>query len=239
MTKLFTILVICTGLLSAGALTGCMTARPTLIAVLAADVSSTHAQPWAADILKERVAQLCDDCAVQVYDAAADGDTQDAQFDEAIGDGAALVILDPVDPERAEALTQRSEDLPVLAYATLVPGADWFVGISSPAAVATSGSAPDSDLMAARELIAGERTSFAFVPAAAMSKRAAEVAVGVLADEAVADPVDYEGVPSWLFDPAEVTVRNLTSVVVASGAMTLDDLCAGQTAQRCARLGLL
>ncbi len=238
MMKFFTIVLICTGLLSTGALTGCVSARPTLIAVLAADESAGHDQPLAVDVLKERVTQLCEDCSVRVYDAARAADTQDAQFDEAIGDGAALVILDPVDPERAEVLTQRADDVPVLAYAHLVPGADWFVGMPAPATVPTNASAPDSDLMSARELIAGQRRSFTFIPAAAMSTQVAEVAVRVLADEPVVDPVDHEGVSSWLFEPIEITVNNLTSVLVGSGAMTLDDLCSGVTAQRCVRLGL-
>src|SRR5918993_79006 len=54
--------------------------------------------------------------------------------------------------------------------------------------------------------------------------------------------VDVEGftdrVESWLYDDQEVTVDTLTSVLVAHGAVSLDDLCSGATEKRCARLGL-
>jgi ABC-type xylose transport system substrate-binding protein len=96
-----------------------------------------------------------------------------------------------------------------------------------------------SDLEAAREVISKDRDSFSYVPAAAMSAKAAEVAVGELADEPVGESVDHEGVDSWLFEAVEVTVNDLTSVLVASGAMTLAELCTGDTAKRCARLGLV
>ncbi len=88
-------------------------------------------------------------------------------------------------------------------------------------------------------MILRDRKSFSYVPAAAMSSKAADVAVGELADEPVGESVDHEGVPSWLFESVEVTVNDLTSVLVASGAMTLAELCEGETAKRCTRLGLV
>ncbi|UUZ57943.1 hypothetical protein [Nocardioides sp. B-3] len=146
------------------------------------------------------------------------------------------MILDPVDPELAESLVQQAGEVPVMAYGTLVPGADWFVGVADPA---TPASGVTSDSEAAREVITRDRESFSYIPAAAMSDRAADVAVGELADEPVGESVDHEGVPSWLFESVEVTVNDLTTVVVASGAMTLAELCAGDTAKRCAKLGLI
>jgi hypothetical protein len=63
--------------------------------------------------------------------------------------------------------------------------------------------------------------------------------VGELVGEPLDGAVDNGGVPSWLFEPVEVTVNDLTTVVVARGAITLEELCAGDTAKRCARLGLV
>ncbi|MEO5664552.1 MAG: hypothetical protein ABIR39_14860 [Nocardioides sp.] len=222
-------------LLGASVLSGCSAVDTTVIAVLAADQETQLQQPLNVERLQERVEEICDGCTVEVYDAGSDADTQAELFDRALVD-ADLVILDPVDPELAESLVQRAGEVPVMAYGTLVPGADWFVGLADPA---TPASGVTSDLEAAREIISKDRDSFTYVPAAAMSAKAADVAVGELADEPVGEPVDHEGVDSWLFESVEVTVNDLTSVAVASGAMTLAELCDGDTAKRCARLGLI
>ena len=50
--------------------------------------------------------------------------------------------------------------------------------------------------------------------------------------------VDVDGVESWLYSDSEVTIDTLTSVLVAEGIVTLDDLCSGNTRKRCATLGL-
>lgn len=228
------VLLIC-GLLAMSALPGCTAVDSTVIAVLAADEGSQVQQPLDVGRFEERVAEICDGCTVVVYDAGSEAARQSQQFDEALLD-ADLVILDPVDPEQAESLVQRAGDVPVLAYAALVPGADWFVGMADPAPAAAD---VDSDLEAARQVISRDRDTFSFVPAAPMSSKAADVAVRKLADEPVEEPVDHEGVPSWLFESVEVTVNDLTSVVVASGAMTLAELCEGDTARRCTRIGLV
>lgn len=220
-------------LLVTSALSGCAGVDSTEIAVLAAD-EQAH-QSLDVERFEQRVEEICEGCTVTIYDAGGDADGQDGQFTTALAN-ADLVILDAVDTEQAESMTQRAGDTPVVAYGALVPGADWFVGLDEPAAPTTG---VDSDLDGARSVILRERTSFSYVPAAAMSARAADVAVGELADEPVGGSVEDEGVPSWLFESAEVTVNDLTSVLVASGAVTLAELCEGETARRCARLGLV
>jgi D-xylose transport system substrate-binding protein len=228
------LLLICC-LLVTSALAGCSPMDSTVIVVLVADESAQIQQPIDVERFEERVAQICDGCTVEVHDAGSDADTQAEQFDEALLD-ADMVVLDPVDPELAESLVQGAGEVPVIAFGTLVPGADWFVGLRE-AALPAEG--VDSDLEAAREVILRDRDSFTYVPAAAMSSKAADVAVGELADEPVGDSVDHEGVDAWLFESVEVTVDDLTSVAVASGAMTIVELCAGGTAKRCAKLGLV
>lgn len=223
------------GLLLTGVLSGCSAVDSTVIAVIAADETAQVQQPLDVDRLEERVAEICDGCTVEVSDAGGDADTQSEQFDAALVD-ADLVILDPVDAELAESLIERAGDVPVVAYAELVPGADLFVGMASATTPVTG---VDSDLEAAREVILRDRDSFFHVPAESMSSKVADVAVGELADEPVGESVEHEGVPSWLFESVEVTVNDLTSVVVSSGAMTLAELCQGDTAKRCTRLGLV
>ncbi len=215
---------------------GCTSLNPTVIAVLVADESAQLQEPLDLPVLEQRVAEICDGCAVKVYDAGSDADTQSDQLDQALAASADVVILDAVDPELAESLVLQADEVPVLAVGTLVAGADRFVGLTEPVEPAEGA---DSDLEAAREVILRERTSFTFVPAAQMSAKAAEVAVGELVDKPVGGSVDVEGVPSWLYEPVEVNVQDLTSVVVGAGALTLDELCSGDTAERCGKLGLV
>lgn len=228
------VLLVCC-LLVTSALSGCSAVDSTVIVVLAADETAQVQQPLDLEGFEQRVEEICDGCTVEVYDAGSDVDAQDEQFDRALVN-ADMIVLDPVDPELAESLVQRAGEVPVIAFGALVPGADWFVGLAD---AATPADGVDSDLEAAREVILNDRDSFNYVPAAAMSSKVADVAVGELADEPVGESVDHEGVPSWLFESVEVTVNDLTSVVVASGAMTIAELCVGGTAKRCAKLGLV
>lgn len=228
------LLLVCC-LLVTSVVSGCAAVDPTVIAVLAADETAELQQPLDIEGLEQRVEKTCDGCTVEVYDAGSDADTQARQLDQSL-DTADIVILDPVDPELAESLVQQAGKVPVIAYGTPVPGADWFVGLAVPA---TPPGGVESDVEAAREVILRDRDTFAYVPAGAMSAKAADVAVGELADKPVGESVDHEGVPSWLFESVAVGVNDLTSVVVRSGAMTLTQLCAGGTAKRCAKLGLV
>ena len=104
-----------------------------------------------------------------------------------------------------------------------------------------SGSLPSqtgSDVEAARDIVRGDEKSMTYVPTGAMSDRAADLAVAYLADEPVEGGEDVDGVESWLYSDRDVTVDTLTSVLVAEGILTLDDLCSGDTRKQCARLGL-
>lgn len=227
--------------LGCGLLASCAEEDPTVIALLVADGSTELGQTVDREAFEQRVAATCVGCELAVYDAGGEADTQDGQVDEALAASADVVVLDPVDPEAAEQLVARLGEVPMVAYATLVPGADSFVGLESDdaevVADATQAGAT-SDLDAAREIVAGDRRSMTYVPARSMSERAADVAVGVVADEPVAGAVDHEGVPSWLYQATEVDIDTLTSVLVAQQALSLDELCAGETAKRCVKLGL-
>lgn len=233
MRRLLPALLLCCGLLAS-----CAEEDPTVIALLIADGSTELGQTVDREAFEQRVDETCVGCRVEVYDARGEADTQDGQVDEALAASADVVVIDPVDPGVAEQAVARLGEVPMVAYATLVPGADSFVGLESDEVLVDPSEDAGSDLEAARDIVSGDRDSMTYVPARAMSERAADVAVGVVADEPAAGAVDHEGVPSWLFRTSEVDLTNLTTVLVAQDAVTLDELCTGDTARKCVKLGL-
>ncbi|RYB93246.1 hypothetical protein EUA93_02080 [Nocardioides oleivorans] len=212
-------------------LSGCIGGEPT-VALLVADGSDASSRAVDADVFTERVEATCDECRVVTYDAEGDAATQKSQARQAEASSADVIVVVPVDPDDLASLTGRG--VPVVALGTSVPGSDRFVGLAGGEVPTLSG----SDLDTARAIILGEERSMTFVPTHAMSEQSADVAVGLLADTPVDGGEDVDGVTSWLFEDQEVTVDTLTSVLVSQGVLTLDDLCSGETAKACARLGL-
>lgn len=208
------------------ALSACLGDEPT-IALLVADGSSRAVD---ADLFSERVGATCDECRVRVYDAGGDADTQRSQLRQAQADSADVLVVEPVDPGGPGS----AGDLPVVSVGGDVDGADAHVGLED-------GQAPDvsgSDLDAARAVLLGDERTMTYVPTREMSDQAADVAVGLLAGAPRTDGEQVDGVPSWLFADQEVTVDTLTSVLVAQGVVTLDELCSGETEKPCERFGL-
>jgi len=212
-------------------LSGCVGDEPT-IAVLVADGTDDSSRAVDVDRLTDRVESTCDECRVRVYDAEGDAATQKSQARQAQADSADVVVVVPVDPDDLGTLT--AGDLPVVSLGELVPGSDRFVGLESGPVPSRTG----SDVEAARDVVRGDEKSMTYVPTGPMSDRAADLAVAYLADEPVEGGVEVDGVESWLYSDREVTVDTLTSVLVAEGILTLDDLCEGETRRQCARLGL-
>ncbi len=226
--------------LGCGTLVGCSSEDPTVVAFLVSDGSRSFEPRVDVEAFRARVEATCTECSVRVYDAEGDAGTQASQADQALADSADVIVLDPVEAEEAEALVGGGEDeVPVVAHTTLVPGADRFVGVAEPLATDERGPSADTDLQAARQIVQGTRGSMLHVPATAMSEQAADVAVGILAEEEVEGAEDFEGVPSWLHPVTEVRLAVLTSVLVREGVVTLDELCSGSTARRCERLGFV
>jgi ABC-type xylose transport system substrate-binding protein len=212
-------------------LTACAGDVPT-VALLVADRSDSASRAVDVQAFTDRVEATCDECRVSVYDAGGDVDTQKSQARQAEADGLDVLVVVPVDADALEPVV--ASDLPVVSLGELVPGSDRFVGLSGGAVPVQSG----SDVEAAREVLMGEERSMTYVPTRAMTEQAADVAVAFLADTVPAGGEDVDGVRTWLYDDVEVTLDTLTSVLVADGAVTLDDLCAGTTAKRCVRWGL-
>ncbi|WP_210650296.1 hypothetical protein [Nocardioides sp. SYSU D00065] len=212
-------------------LSGCVGDEPT-VALLVADASDSSSRAVDVELFTDRVTATCDECRVEVYDAEGDAATQASQVRQAGADSADVLVVVPVDATDLD--PQAGEDLPVVSLGELVPNSDRFVGLESGEVPSQSG----SDLEAARDVLLGEERSMTYVPTRAMSERAADVAVSYLAGEPARGDDEVDGVESWLYRDRDVTVDSLTTVLVGEGVVTLDDLCAGATAQRCERLGL-
>ncbi|MDR7251658.1 ABC-type xylose transport system substrate-binding protein [Nocardioides sp. BE266] len=212
-------------------LAACLGDDPT-IALLVADRTDNSSRAVGVEAFTDRVEATCDDCRVTVYDAEGDVEMQKSQARQAEAASADALVVEAVDPDALEAVVGR--DLPVVSLGVLVPGSDRFVGLTGGEEPVSQG----SDLEAAREVLMGEEKSMTYVPTRAMSEQAADVAVAYLADTGVSGGEDVDGVESWLYDEVDVTVDTLTSVLVAQGVITLDDLCSGTTAKRCVRWGL-
>jgi ABC-type sugar transport system substrate-binding protein len=218
-------------LLAAPLLSACAGDEPT-VALLVADGTDSSSRAVDVEAFTDRVEATCDECRVEVYDAEGDAAAQKSQVRQAAATSADVVVVVPVDPDDLGTLT--GGELPVVSLGELVPGSDRFVGLEGGAVPTQSG----TDLEAARDVLLGEERSMTYVPTRAMSEQAADVAVSYLAGDPATGGEDVDGVESWLYSDRDVTVDTLTSVLVAEGILTLDDLCDGDTRRQCARLGL-
>lgn len=224
-------LLTCALVVLAPLLAGCDGDEPT-IALLVADASDSTSRAVDAEQFTERVEATCDECRVTVYDGEGDADTQRSQVRQAEARSSDVIVVVPVDVDDLASLT--GPEVPVVSLGELVPGSDRFVGLEG-------GDVPTQstdDLQAARDVLLGDEESMTYVPTRAMSEQAADVAVALLAGTPVTDARKVDGVDSWLYEHQEVTIDDLTSVLVAQGVLTLDELCSGTAEKRCEKVGL-
>jgi D-xylose transport system substrate-binding protein len=97
----------------------------------------------------------------------------------------------------------------------------------------------DAQLDALRRIITGRQAMTVYKPMRAQAQQAADVAVRVLTGDEITGADDYEGVPTFLFEPQPVDLDNLTTVVVGDGAWRIDEICADGVLRRCEALGLV
>jgi D-xylose transport system substrate-binding protein len=81
----------------------------------------------------EKVARLCRQCKVLYDNARGSAARQQAQAEQALEEGADVLVLDPVEPSGASRIVRkaRSADVPVVAYVHQIPDpkVDYFVGV--------------------------------------------------------------------------------------------------------------
>lgn len=117
-------------LLCVTALAGCKPKPPpnTLIAFLLGGEASTRWAEGYQPALDKRVTQTCRGCSTLFLDAGGDANLQAEQFDQAISQGADVIVINAVDSERAEELVLAAGKVPVIAFDRYVAGADYYVG---------------------------------------------------------------------------------------------------------------
>jgi D-xylose transport system substrate-binding protein len=84
---------------------------------------------------EEKVDELCPDCGSLYEEAGGDAGTQQEQAEEALAEGADVLVVDPVDGAAGAAIVAaaHAHDVPVIGYNAFAPGADLYVGFDDAA----------------------------------------------------------------------------------------------------------
>ncbi|HET9858879.1 MAG TPA: sugar ABC transporter substrate-binding protein [Nocardioidaceae bacterium] len=96
----------------------------------------------------------------------------------------------------------------------------------------------DAELAAIQRIVAGEQAMTIYKSIKIEAEKAAEVAVQLANGEDVTGTTDFEGVPSFIFDPIVVTVDTVADTVVADGFWSVEEICTEEYADACADAGL-
>ena len=96
----------------------------------------------------------------------------------------------------------------------------------------------DAEIAAIQRILAGQQNMTIYKPIPIEAETAAEAAVALANGDDVEPPAEYEGVPSWIFDPIVVTADNVGDTVIADGFYTVEDICTADYADACAAAGL-
>lgn len=104
-----------------------------VIALLLPESKTTRYEAFDRPLFEAKVAELCDDCTVDYYNADQDEAKQNEQVDSAIGKGASVVVLDPVNGEGATGMVQTAQDADatVIAYDRFIEGADYYMSFDN------------------------------------------------------------------------------------------------------------
>jgi D-xylose transport system substrate-binding protein len=96
------------------------------IALLLPDVQATRYDRFDVPYFSDKVEQLCPDCEIIYRNAAQLPQTQEFQADEALENGADVLVLAPVDAKAAANIVKNAKgrNVPVISYDRLVENAD-------------------------------------------------------------------------------------------------------------------
>ena len=141
--------LVVTGLLGSG-LFGCRSGDEDVIALLLPDSGATRWTERDQVVFEREVERLCPSCEVEVSMAEADPNLQARQLQQALDQGADVVVLAAVSSEAGESLLRAAGETPVIAYDRFIAGADYYVSFDSAevgrlqarALVAATGPAP-------------------------------------------------------------------------------------------------
>jgi D-xylose transport system substrate-binding protein len=103
------------------------------IALLLPESKTTRYETFDKPLFEAAVAELCDDCTVDYYNADQDEAKQAQQMTTALNAGASVVVLDPVNGAGATGMVEeaQSQDVPVIAYDRLITNADYYMSFDN------------------------------------------------------------------------------------------------------------
>ena len=103
------------------------------IALLLPETKTTRYEAFDKPLFEKKVKELCSDCSVNYLNADQDASKQQQQAQSALTDGAAVLVLDPVDGKAAAGVVKsaQSSDVPVVAYDRFVEGADYYLSFDN------------------------------------------------------------------------------------------------------------
>jgi D-xylose transport system substrate-binding protein len=99
-------------------------------------------------------------------------------------------------------------------------------------------SGQDADLEALQRIIQGQQTITVFKSFPREAQQAADIAATLVTGGTVEGAEDYEGVPSFIFDPVVVILNNIANTIVRDGVFDIATLCAPRLGTACSRAGL-
>ena len=96
----------------------------------------------------------------------------------------------------------------------------------------------DAELAAIQRILAGEQAMTIYKPIPVEANKAAEVSVALVNGDDVGDTTDFQGVPSFIFDPIVVTKDNVADTVIKDKFYSVDDICTGDYVKACQDAGI-
>lgn len=106
---------------------GCVKPDKAVIAFLLASSQADRWETLDRPSFEAHVDESCRGCHVLTYSAGQDPDRQAQQLEEAIAEGADVIVLNAVDNESGAALIDQAGEIPVIAYDRFLEDADFYV----------------------------------------------------------------------------------------------------------------
>ena len=103
------------------------------IALLLPETKTTRYEAFDKPLFEAKIKELCSDCKLNYLNADQDASKQQQQAQSALTDGAAVLVLDPVDGKAAAGVVKsaQSSEVPVVAYDRFVEGADYYLSFDN------------------------------------------------------------------------------------------------------------
>ena len=96
----------------------------------------------------------------------------------------------------------------------------------------------DAELAAIQRILAGDQYMTIYKPIPTEANKAAEIAVNLVNKKDITGTTDFEGVPSFIFDPTIVKKDNVKDTVVKDGYWKASDICTADYAKACTAAGI-